>query len=64
MTPPAGLRPRRPTQIPDISLRYRTLLSRLGPGLDGPGTLEDVDAWYFILEGTRSSPSSKPRPWP
>jgi hypothetical protein len=37
----------------DVSLRYRTLLSRLGPGLDGPGTLADADAWYFILEGTR-----------
>ena len=40
-------------QLPDISLRYRTLLSRLGPGLDGPGALADADAWYFILEGTR-----------
>ena len=29
--------------------------SRLGPALDGPGTLADadVDAWYCILEGTR-----------
>ncbi|MFI5067476.1 MAG: hypothetical protein ACHP9Z_26325, partial [Streptosporangiales bacterium] len=40
-------------QLPDIGLRYRTLLSRLGPGLDGPGSLADADAWYFILEGTR-----------
>ena len=40
-------------QLPDIGLRYRTLLSRLGPGLDGPGNLADADAWYFILEGTR-----------
>ncbi len=39
--------------VADVSLRYRTLLSRLGPGLDGPGTLADADAWYFILEGTR-----------
>ena len=39
--------------IPDIQLRYATLLGRLGPALDGPGTLEDADAWYFILEGTR-----------
>ena len=39
--------------LADVSLRYRTLLSRLGPGLDGPGTLTDADAWYFILEGTR-----------
>jgi len=37
----------------DVSLRYRTLLSRLGQGLDGPGALADADAWYFILEGTR-----------
>jgi hypothetical protein len=37
----------------DVSLRYRTLLSRLGPGLDGPGTLTGADAWYCILEGTR-----------
>ena len=35
------------------ALRYRTLLERLGPALDGPGTLADADAWYFILEGTR-----------
>lgn len=41
------------TQLPDIALRYRTLLSRLGPALDGPGTLAGADAWYFILEGTR-----------
>ena len=40
-------------QLPDIALRYRTLLSRLGPALDGPGNLADADAWYFILEGTR-----------
>ncbi len=39
--------------LPDIQLRYATLLGRLGPGLDGPGTLADADAWYFILEGTR-----------
>jgi hypothetical protein len=40
----------------DIQLRYSTLLSRLGPALDGPGRLADADAWYFILEGT-SEPS-------
>ena len=40
-------------QLPDIALRYRTLLSRLGPALDGPGELAGADAWYFILEGTR-----------
>ena len=37
----------------DIQLRYVTLLDRLGPALDGPGTLAEADAWYFILEGTR-----------
>jgi hypothetical protein len=37
----------------DISLRYRTLLDRLGPALDHGGALADADAWYFILEGTR-----------
>jgi len=40
----------------DIQLRYTTLLRRLGPALDGPGRLEDADAWYLILEGT-SEPS-------
>ena len=35
-----------------IALRYRNLLERLGPSLDGPGQLADADAWYFILEGT------------
>ena len=39
--------------LPDIQLRYATLLERLGPALDGPGTLADADAWYCILEGTR-----------
>jgi hypothetical protein len=39
--------------LPDIQLRYATLFGRLGPALDGPGTLADADAWYFILEGTR-----------
>ncbi|MGH3408436.1 MAG: hypothetical protein ACRDRJ_38975, partial [Streptosporangiaceae bacterium] len=39
--------------IADIQLRYATLLGRLGAALDGPGTLDDADAWYFILEGTR-----------
>jgi hypothetical protein len=36
----------------DIALRYRTLLDRLGPALDGHGRLTDADAWYFMLEGT------------
>ena len=35
-----------------ITLRYQTLFARLGLALDGPGRLEDADAWYFILEGT------------
>ncbi len=39
--------------LPDIQLRYATLLARLGPALDGPGTLAEADAWYCILEGTR-----------
>jgi hypothetical protein len=39
-------------QIGDIALRYRTLLRRLGSGLDGPGGFGDADAWYCILEGT------------
>ena len=44
------------SHLGDIQLRYSTLLSRLGPALDGPGRLQDADAWYFILEGT-SEPS-------
>jgi hypothetical protein len=39
-------------QVSDVALRYRTLFRRLGPGLDGPGSLADADAWYCILEGT------------
>jgi hypothetical protein len=39
--------------LPDIQLRYATLLRRLGPALDGPGALAEADAWYCILEGTR-----------
>jgi hypothetical protein len=39
--------------LPDIQLRYATLLGRLGPALDGPGNLAEADVWYFILEGTR-----------
>jgi hypothetical protein len=38
--------------VTDIALRFRTLLRRLGPGLDGPGSYSDADAWYCILEGT------------
>jgi hypothetical protein len=37
----------------DIQLRCATLLGRLGPALDGPGTLQGADVWYCILEGTR-----------
>jgi hypothetical protein len=47
-----AIRAARP-HLGDIQLRYTTLLSRLGPALDGPGHLTDADAWYFILEGTR-----------
>jgi hypothetical protein len=40
--------------LPDVALRYRTLLDRLGPALtDNDVTLANADAWYFILEGTR-----------
>jgi hypothetical protein len=39
--------------IGDIQLRFATLFARLGPALDGPGTLQDADVWYCILEGTR-----------
>ncbi len=46
-----AIRAARP-HVPDIRLRYTTLLSRLGPALDRPGQLTDHDAWYFILEGT------------
>ena len=42
--------------LPDIQLRYATLLGLLGPALDGPGSLAEADAWYCILEGT-SEPS-------
>jgi hypothetical protein len=39
--------------LPDIALRYRTLLDRLGPAFDGDSVLGEADAWYLILEGTR-----------
>jgi hypothetical protein len=38
--------------LEDVSLRYRALWRRLGPGLDGGGTFADADAWYCVLEGT------------
>jgi hypothetical protein len=40
----------------DVALRLRTLFRRLGTGLDGPGSFEDADAWYCILEGTDQIP--------
>jgi hypothetical protein len=40
----------------DVALRFRTLFRRLGPGLDGPGSFADADAWYCILEGTDQVP--------
>ena len=39
-------------QVADVALRFRALLRRLGPGLDGPGSFGDADVWYCILEGT------------
>jgi hypothetical protein len=39
-------------QAGDIALRFRALFRRLGRGLDGPGTFDDADVWYCILEGT------------
>jgi hypothetical protein len=37
----------------NIQLRFATLFGRLGPALDGPGSLQGADVWYCILEGTR-----------
>ena len=39
--------------VGDIQLRFATLFGRLGPALDGPGSLAGADVWYCILEGTR-----------
>lgn len=39
-------------QVADVALRFRALFRRLGTGLDGPGSFEDADVWYCILEGT------------
>ncbi len=39
--------------IGDVQLRCATLFGRLGPALDGPGSLAGADVWYCILEGTR-----------
>ena len=47
-----GLLPAAARQVSDVALRFRTLLRRLGGGLDGPGGFGDADAWYCILEGT------------
>jgi hypothetical protein len=41
--------------LPDIQLRFATLLGRLGQALDGPGNLRDADAWYFILGAPRGA---------
>jgi hypothetical protein len=38
--------------LASAAARYRVLLDRLGPGLDGPGHLEDASAWYCTAEGT------------
>ncbi len=38
--------------VTDVALRFRTLLRRLGGGLDGPGSFGAADTWYCILEGT------------
>jgi len=48
----AGLLPAAARHVSDVALRFRTLLRRLGGGLDGPGGFGDADAWYCILEGT------------
>ncbi len=39
-------------QVADVALRFRALFRRLGTGLDGPGSFDDADVWYCILEGT------------
>ena len=39
-------------QMTDVALRFRALFRRLGTGLDGPGSFDDADVWYCILEGT------------
>ena len=70
-TRPAGTRPSAALirsaarQVGDIALRFRTLLRRLGGGLDGPGGFGDADAWYCILEGTAEIawPRRRPARW-
>ena len=44
---------RRPAPAATSSSATPPCSDRLGPALDGPGTLDEADAWYFILEGTR-----------
>src|SRR5258708_20964779 len=39
--------------LPDIALRYRTLLERLGPAFGGARRPPDADPRYFIPESTR-----------
>ncbi|MGP8000578.1 MAG: hypothetical protein ACLPKI_25135 [Streptosporangiaceae bacterium] len=51
-SPDAALLGAMTRHVADVALRFRTLLGRLGAGLDGPGHFGDADAWYCILEGT------------
>ena len=46
----------RPSRMLGTSSSATRPARRLGPALDGPGTLEGADAWYCILEGTREQP--------
>jgi hypothetical protein len=39
--------------LPDIQLRFATLLDRLGPALDGPGNLADAEQPLGPLRGVR-----------
>ena len=48
--------------LPDIQLRYDTLLGRLGPAMDGPGRLEEADAWppaAFVRTCRRWAPPAR-----
>jgi hypothetical protein len=38
--------------LPSAVMRYSVLFDRLGPSLDGSGSLTEADVWYCILEGT------------
>jgi hypothetical protein len=48
----------------DIQLRYATLLGRLGPALDGPGTCQGPMSGTASWKAPASNPWPKPRPWP